>query len=716
MLRSVQFIALTALFLIPFLPLYVADGMFFPFITGKGFAFRILVEIATIAWVVLALADKAYRPRWSWIFGIYLMLALWMFLADLVALNPHKAFWSNYERMDGWVTMIHTFLLFTVASSVLTVTALWRKWWLTFLGGSALVCGYGLLQIMDVFATHQGGRIDATFGNAAYLPAYLLFGIAIALWQGIVSKGWVRYGLFALGGIEVFILLFTATRGALFGLVGASVVCALLWFFTSEQKKGKRVALGIIVGIALLGLGFFAVRDTSFVHNSPTLSRLSSVFSLTQELSVRTEIWHIAYQGFLARPLTGYGHEGFNYVFNTFYSPSLFEQEQWFDRAHNLYLDWLIAGGAPALLLFLGLLLTTLVVLWRRDFSRVERIFITGALVAYGIQGVVVFDNLLTYVSLAMLLAYVHVRVATGIPFFENAQSQTGAVLTSLATIVIVAGCASVWVINIPSIQASEMLIRSFSLAQDPLASMNQMERAIQTGTFGKQEIREQMVVRATEAIGRQDITVETKQKVAMLALSEMGTEIAQAPRDARLRLQYAGLYRTVGDTESALRELDIALALSPQKQSTFFEKGATLWQAGRISEARDTFYTAYHLDTRFSVPAAYAAAGDIALGHIKEGETLLKQHFDETLYNVPNVVLIAYQLTDNTEAVLNILKAGIVASNGSPDSRFKLARFYAQIEKRYEDAIAVVEGIIKDYPQTASVGNQWLTELKVAQ
>ena len=52
-------------FLIPFIPSVVIDTMFFPFITGKNFAFRILVEILLAAWAILALANAVYRPHKS---------------------------------------------------------------------------------------------------------------------------------------------------------------------------------------------------------------------------------------------------------------------------------------------------------------------------------------------------------------------------------------------------------------------------------------------------------------------------------------------------------------------------------------------------------------------------------------------------------------------------------------------------------------------------
>ena len=110
-------------------------------------------------------------------------------------------------------------------------------------------------------------------------------------------------------------------------------------------------------------------------------------------------------RGFAARPVTGWGQEGFNYVFNTYYNPAMYTQEPWFDRAHNVFFDWLIAGGFPALLLFLALLISAVVALYRGSASRAERIVLIGALAAYAFQGLFVFDNLFTYIPLAAILA-----------------------------------------------------------------------------------------------------------------------------------------------------------------------------------------------------------------------------------------------------------------------------------------------------------------------
>src|SRR4051812_34402969 len=102
-----RWIALGALFLIPFAPLVVVNDFFFPFISGKAFYLRTLIEILVAAWVVLALLDKTYRPRFSWLGVAAIAFVAWMFIADCFAVNVGKAFWSNFERMEGWVILIH---------------------------------------------------------------------------------------------------------------------------------------------------------------------------------------------------------------------------------------------------------------------------------------------------------------------------------------------------------------------------------------------------------------------------------------------------------------------------------------------------------------------------------------------------------------------------------------------------------------------------------
>src|SRR3989344_2231788 len=113
-------IILTGIFLLPFICLFVSNHFFFPFITGKNFAFRIIVEFITGLWIILALRDHTTLPKFSRIFQAFALFVIFLFISDLLSPNVYKSFWSNYERMEGWVTLAHLLALFVVLSSVMT--------------------------------------------------------------------------------------------------------------------------------------------------------------------------------------------------------------------------------------------------------------------------------------------------------------------------------------------------------------------------------------------------------------------------------------------------------------------------------------------------------------------------------------------------------------------------------------------------------------------
>ena len=724
MLKIARYTALGALFLVPFLPLYVAGELFFPFITGKAFAFRILVEIAVAAWIVLALLDTRYRPRFSWTLALFGILTLWMLIADLFGVNPHKAIWSNFERMEGWITLIHLFGLAMVASSVLSVENLWKRWWLTFLAVSGLVCLHGIAQILcagqacgapgAMFEIHQGGsRVDASFGNAAYLPGYLLFGIAIALWQGIERSGALRFALFALAAVQTLVLIFTATRGAFLGLLGAITLGGILWL-VETKGMGRKIAIGTLGIVLLLAGGLFLARDTAFVTQSPVLERLSSAFNV-ESLEVRFAIWNMAVSGALERPLAGWGQEGFNYVFAKHYDPSLYEQEPWFDRAHNVFLDWLVAGGFPALLLFLALLISIVRALYTRSFSKAERVTLICALAAYGIQGLAVFDNLFTYVPLFMIAAMVHSRASTPIASSERLPILATPTAQGVAASVVgVVALVTLWFVNVPSMQAGSDLIYALSSrAGSAEGSLEYFKKAVDRNPLGSQEIAEQLMIMLGNIVRAPGVSDATKQEFVNFAFSQMANEIVRAPADPRLRLQLASGYASIGDFTNAVAQVEEALRLSPNKQTTWIQLGAILWQGGNMQGARTAFRKAYELDPSFPMLASYAAAGDIALGEIYAGKALLVEAFGTTTVD-SEPLRIAYFQAKLYDDLVAIEQLRVKKAEGRPEARFALAQLYATIGRK-DDAIREIQQTITLYPETANSGAFLLDQIQKA-
>ena len=100
------------LFTIPFLSLFVSSSMLFPYITGRNFSFRLITEAVFLLWVGLAVLNKEYLPKpskllWA-VFGFVFIAGL----ADALGANPYRSFFSNYERMEGFLMIVHMAMFF----------------------------------------------------------------------------------------------------------------------------------------------------------------------------------------------------------------------------------------------------------------------------------------------------------------------------------------------------------------------------------------------------------------------------------------------------------------------------------------------------------------------------------------------------------------------------------------------------------------------------
>jgi Flp pilus assembly protein TadD len=406
----------------------------------------------------------------------------------------------------------------------------------------------------------------------------------------------------------------------------------------------------------------------------------------------------MAREGVMARPVTGYGQEGFNYVFNQFYRPSLYAQEPWFDRAHNVFVDWLVAGGIPAFVLFISLLISAVVGLYRSTIPRAERIFLTAGLAAYALQALVVFDNLFTYVPLAAILAMVHFSWSRPITWMEQKPALSPAALnTSVAPIALVVGVAIVWMVNIPTMQTAGNLVYAISgLPGGPEENLRYFKRAIADGGTITQEVAEQLVGTAGSVVGQVQLPESLRREYAGLAIESILKEVANAPRDARLHMQAAIAFRSVGENDLALAHIDQAIALSPKKQMFYLEKGLQLSQTGKAQEARDVFHYAYALDPSFPQIATYAAAGDILAGNYEEGKAFLLKEVGTTSVNSMALVR-AYFETKHFEDLIDVLLAQ-VAEEPTTDSKLRLLTAYV-LAGRVSDARAWGSQIIKEYP-----------------
>lgn len=706
------------IFLVLFLPLYVEDSFFFPFITGKNFAFRIIVELITAAWVLLALYDVRYRPQFSWVMATLAALIAVMTLTSLTGQDLHTSIWSNFERMDGLVTLVHVFLFTLVMGSVMRSDKLWLYFLNISLVVAFLVAIYGLGQQAGVF---EGGRnrVDSKLGNAAYMAVYMLFHIFFAYLLILRSKvRWHQVGYGIVAVILAYTLLQTGTRGTFLGLIGGSVVAVgYVALFATRFPHLQRYAIGGFLLLLVVGVGFFAIRDTGTIPENSPVTRIANI-DLGSDLDTRLVIWGMAWQGVEERPLLGWGLGNFNFVFNKYYEPVLFDKEQWFDRVHDIFLDWLIAGGVVGFVAYFAVMgavvyyLFVVPVILRREtiFPVPEQAVLLGLLVAYLLHNVVVFDNIISYIFYAALLALIHSKIAKPIKSVESYRIDEKMIGQFVAPIVIVATGFTVYFVNVPGILAASDIIDAMT-ANTVRGRLEEFHSALSRHSFADQEIVEQLAQQAMEVARNQKVPEGERQMMVQRAELELLRMADEKPGDARIHNFIASFYRTIGANNKAREQAGIAASLSPRKPALKLEQALAELQAGNIKEGRAFAAEAFHLaEGNTLARIVYAAvlfrdqAGDDA--KILIGDTY-KAAFAANEYAVSSV-----ESAKDFAYLAELYELRVANDPTNAQDRASLAFIYYQL-KENDKAVATLNAAAKDIPSFASVAQCYAANIK---
>ena len=695
--KILKYIIYSGLFLVPLVPLVVADSLFFPFITGKNFAFRIITEIVVGAWAVLAIRNKNYRPKFSWLLINFIAFVGIMGVADLLGANPAKSFWSNFERMEGWVTILHLLGYFIVLGTMLNTEKLWNRFFNTSIGVSVFICLYGILQLLGKITINQGGvRVDATFGNAAYLAIYLLFNFFITLIlfvkrgerrfaekKKFLSFGAVDFAYIFAMFLQLFILYHTATRGAILGLFGGLLI-VFIFFFLSKNiiPPVKKIGTYGLITFSVVAVLFFSLKDASFVKNSPVLSRISSI-SMNEISRSRLPVWNMAMKGFSERPIIGWGQENFNYVFDKNYDPKMYNQEQWFDRAHNVFLDWLIAGGILGLFIYLCFYFFGIKYVWsggeENKFSISEKILLLGLFAGYFFHSIFVFDNITSYLMFFSVLAYIHSRTPARQNEKEKLVNINNEWMKNVAVVIVIfTTLFSIYFFNAKGILSGRTFIKALvkSRSQNFSEGLGLFKKALAYDAYSKLEIREQLAQIASELASNQNIDLQAKQQFFDTAKDEMLKQIEKDPENARYEVFAGALYNRYKMYDEAIRHLEKSLQLSPNKQSIMFELGTSYLNKGRDKDALEILKKAFDGDQTYIDARIIYAIAAIYSGENKLADGLLVPVWGTALVHDDRIVK-AYFDTGQFDKVIQISKERIEKEPNNIQFRVALALAY---------------------------------------
>lgn len=662
------------------IPLITVSDLFFPFISGKVFVSRLVIQIMFACYIGLLLINpERYKPRWTWVSVATFALVAVLFITGLTGIDFYNSFWSSIERGEGLVLWLHLLALFVVATGLLKE----HKQWLVVFDATLLVAlvvaWFGITDYFDwgnsLLSNAQqivqekgmrvyqfwydfwgmnyrtnGERISSTFGNPAFLAGYLLFAITLALHNAYYRRNrWLQAGYAALMVIFGFVLFQTGTRGGQLGILAQIILTiTLLAFGPQSSRKIRLAASGVGVAVVLLVAGLFLARDSAFVQNSMPLQRLTSISLQDYTAQTRMGTWGAAMKGLLESPKTvlfGYGLENFNYVFNKYFPNVVYRHEGsqvWFDRAHSMIFDRAIAGGLLGLVAFLAFLVLPAWYLFKIGRRQPQQwplvVIFVPFIVGYIIQDLLVFETIGLYFIVILTWAFFNLYAPE--KHFRLANNHLKIAAGVYAIVFLVAAYTTVlkpWQANA---LFTEGLQQISGAQRDIAGGFEKLYAAIDMGTYGNQEYR----LRLFDTFGQ---LLSAGYEPAWLAsqLSKLEQlqqdQLAERPLDVKNHLfilhHYAGIIgldpQAVEKAEALEDEL---IALSPDRPHVYYELGYL------------QFYVSRFLMQQGADKAQVQGALDRAYGYFNKAIELNPRVVESHI----NIIMLAAQVGEGQEII----------------------------------------------------------------
>jgi len=215
--------------------------------------------------------------------------------------------------------------------------------------------------------TLQEGRVQGATGDPSFFAALQLIALPLILvLANQVKSFWVRLGLYGTAVLAIGSVFSSVSRG---GFLQLLVIVLLLLVLPSRRIFASPTLKAVVMLLILAGGVAFFAR-----YQSELAPRLETILTqgqggANQTASGRLVIWPAAMDAFRSRPFTGIGYGAFLETSidrmyetkNTYLGAFKVHKEQ----VHNTFLGQLAELGIPGLVLFLGLLGSTLRMLLR---------------------------------------------------------------------------------------------------------------------------------------------------------------------------------------------------------------------------------------------------------------------------------------------------------------------------------------------------------------
>ena len=187
-------------------------------------------------------------------------------------------------------------------------------------------------------------------GLGELLAVAVIFGGALAACRDV--SGLPRAVALSSAGVALILLLLTASRGALLGLMAALLLAPLI------VGPGRRIAALVLALLA------FGCASTYLAAYAPP-ETVAHLFSSDASGSGRTDVWKVGWRMVEANAIVGVGAENFgNSTIHYLLEPGTIPYSEFIvdeqKVAHNVYLQVVAELGIVGLALFLGILALSL--------------------------------------------------------------------------------------------------------------------------------------------------------------------------------------------------------------------------------------------------------------------------------------------------------------------------------------------------------------------
>lgn len=580
-----------------FASLLVWHGVIFPHTNGKMIFMSSLMMLGIALFTFINKQDIVL-PKLSLI-----LIALWVsaIISTIAGIDPLQSLWGTDTRAFGlWIVTI--VLLYHILSVQMFHTSKQHERFMLWgiLAMITLAWIPALKELMQVGAT----RVTSVFGNPILYANTALFGIFIGGYLYSKTQGMWRYvSIFLAIGAGIAVIM-TQTRGAILGVIAGLIACAVLYSIKKRpSKKIMNRTAGALMGVIVI---LIAIQGTS-ISSTLGLDRILTTNYLESSASQRLLMWKSALQGVSQKPLFGWGPENYDYFFDKNFDPQHVAfglSQTWSDRAHNEFIDMLIMQGVLGLLLYIGLFIYALKILYEKSAKDTSLYWLFGLIIAYGVQAQFAFNGPVSALLITIILAKISALQTEINITVRNNKFIVGTMLVLLVVVLM---------INIKEYTASSKIVRAES-TQNTDEQIALYIQATHAWSPHAQSLRQRSANMLFEHTAKEEVDARKQLDTGITIMElahtqsphkfsylftlgnlhakkfarnlEQTYETADAyyeksqslsPRRAAVLFQQANIRTIAQEYDEALTYLDKALGLIPDDGQAQFIKGVTL-------------------------------------------------------------------------------------------------------------------------------------------